>query len=100
MTWSQCFHVWINAAFTTSGENQLHFVPGASVAENLQRFWTFHFTTALGFDIPRAAGNAALILVVGGPVLGALRRASRKAAFEAPVVFLDGGPLTVEPVRS
>jgi energy-coupling factor transport system substrate-specific component len=78
--------------FTTSGENELHFVPGASVVENLQRFWAFHLTPALGFDVARAAGNAALILVVGTPVLAALRRASRRAAFEAPVIFLDDQP--------
>jgi energy-coupling factor transport system substrate-specific component len=72
--------------FATSGTS-LHFVPGASVVENLHRFWTFHLTTALGFDIPRAFSNAVLILVAGTPVLAALRRASRRAAFDAPVRF-------------
>jgi energy-coupling factor transport system substrate-specific component len=72
--------------FGTSGTD-LHFVAGASVAENLRRFWAFHLATALGFDIPRALGNALLVLIVGAPVLAALRRAARRAAFGAPIVF-------------
>jgi energy-coupling factor transport system substrate-specific component len=75
--------------FATSG-TQLHFVAGASLAENLQRFWAFHLASALGFDIPRATGNALLVLVAGTPVLAALRRAARRAAFGAPVTFSSG----------
>jgi len=73
--------------FTVSGDNQLHFVPGDSLAENLRRFWGFHLASAFGFDLPRAAGNALLVLFVGVPVLAALRRASHRAAFGAPVEF-------------
>ena len=71
--------------FTTSGTSQLHYVPGDALVANLQRFWAFHLASALGFDIPRAVGNAALVLVAGAPVLAALRRAARKASFRAPV---------------
>jgi energy-coupling factor transport system substrate-specific component len=85
--------------FSTSGENQLHFVPGASIAENLRHFWAFHLATAFGFDIPRAAGNAALVLVAGAPILAALRRAARRAAFDVPVVFSDDHALALEPAR-
>jgi len=77
--------------FGTSGTD-LHFVAGASVAENLRRFWAFHLATALGFDIPRALGNALLVLIVGAPVLAALRRAARRAAFGAPIVFEPSSP--------
>ena len=71
--------------FTTSGTNQLHYVPGDALVANLHRFWAFHLASALGFDLPRAVGNAALVLVAGAPVLAALRRAARKASFQAPV---------------
>ncbi|HET9728992.1 MAG TPA: ECF transporter S component [Acidimicrobiia bacterium] len=74
--------------FATSGTN-LHFVPGAAIGWNLGRFWSFHLATALGFDIPRAFGNFALLLIAGTPVVAALRRASRRAAFDAPVQFTD-----------
>jgi len=62
------------------------FVPGAGVLHNLHSFLFFDLTTSLGFDIPRALTNGILVLVLGRPVLAALRRASRRAAFGAPVV--------------
>ncbi len=65
----------------------LSFVPGAPVAENLHHWLLFSLTTSLGFDLPRAALTVALVLVAGRPVLVALRRASRRAAFDVPVVF-------------
>jgi energy-coupling factor transport system substrate-specific component len=66
------------------------FVPGDPVGENLRRFLAFHLATSLGWDIPRAAINCALMVVVGPAVLGALRRAGRRAAFGAPVRFAPG----------
>ena len=63
------------------------FVPGAGMLHNLHRFVLFDLTTSLGFDITRAATNAALVLLLGRPVLGALRRASRRATFDARPVF-------------
>ena len=72
------------------------FVPGAGFVENLHRFVLFDLTTSLGFDIPRAVTNAALVLVLGRPVLAALRRASRRAAFGAPVVHVPA-PTAVGP---
>ncbi len=65
----------------------LDFVPGAPLTENLARFLTFCLATSLGFDLARAIGTFVLVLVVGGPLLRTLRRASRRAAFEAPVAF-------------
>jgi energy-coupling factor transport system substrate-specific component len=66
-----------------------HFVPGAAVSTNLHRFLFFDLTTSLGFDLTRAATCAVLILVLGRPVLAALRRASRRAVFEPRVEFTD-----------
>ena len=73
--------------FSTGGDSSVHFVPGASLATNLGRFWAFNISSTFGFDIPRAAGNFVLVLFAGAPVLAALRRAARRAAFGAPVVF-------------
>lgn len=61
----------------------LSYVAGDPVWENLRRFWAFHLATSMAWDIPRAASNLVLVLLVGRPVLGALRRASRRAAFGA-----------------
>jgi energy-coupling factor transport system substrate-specific component len=71
--------------FGAGTSSTLSFEPGASVAHNLVRFLLFDASTSFGFDLPRAALNAGLILVAGRPVLAALRRASHRAAFGAPV---------------
>ncbi|MEI6362074.1 MAG: ECF transporter S component [Actinomycetes bacterium] len=66
---------------------QLSFVAGAPFAENLAAWFRFCLVTSLGYDVPRAVLAVVLILVAGRPVLLALRRMARKAAFEAPVAF-------------
>ena len=63
------------------------FVAGAPVLENLHRFLVFTLATSLGWDIGRAVTTAVLVLITGKAVLGALRRAARRAAFEEPVAF-------------
>jgi energy-coupling factor transport system substrate-specific component len=73
--------------FTLGADTQLSFVPGAAVVENLHRYLVFDVTTSLGWDTGRAITNGVLILIAGRPVLDALRRASRRAAFDAPVTF-------------
>lgn len=65
------------------------FIPGAPVIENLQHWLVFDVTTSLGFDIPRAIVTALLILILGRPVLYALRRATRRAAFGAVAEFSE-----------
>ena len=60
------------------------FVPGGAVLDNLRRWLAFSTTTSLGFDIPRGLATAIALLLVGRPVLLALRRAARRAAFDAP----------------
>ena len=69
---------------------QIAFLPGAPVAENLVRWFAFTATTSLAFDLPRAVLTASLIAILGHPVLLALRRTARRAAFEAPVSFAPG----------
>lgn len=80
--------------FTTGLDSALSFVAGAPVAENLQRFLVFSFATSLGWDLGRALTNIVLVSVTGGVVLRTLRRAARKAAFEAPVEFTPANPPT------
>jgi energy-coupling factor transport system substrate-specific component len=65
------------------------FVPGLGTIENLHRFILFDLTTSMGFDLTRAATSAVMILVLGRPVLAALRRASRRAVFDPQVDFID-----------
>ena len=65
------------------------FVPGAGTLANLHRFLLFDLTTSLGFDLTRAVTCAVLIIVLGRPILAALRRASRRAAFEPQIDFVE-----------
>ncbi len=65
------------------------FVPGLGTMANLHRYLLFDLTTSLGFDLTRAVTCAVLILVIGRPVLAALRRASRRAVFEPQVDFVQ-----------
>jgi energy-coupling factor transport system substrate-specific component len=75
--------------FSTGAATGLSFVPGAPLPENLHRFVVFSLATSLGWDLGRALTNVVLISLTARPVLGALRRAARRAAFDAPVVFDD-----------
>jgi energy-coupling factor transport system substrate-specific component len=80
--------------FTLGARTSLSFVPGASIFTNLHRYLLFDVTTSLGWDTGRAVTNAVLIALAGGAVLGALRRAARRASFDATPVF---EPQTLEP---
>ncbi|TGA93776.1 ECF transporter S component [Streptomyces sp. MZ04] len=63
------------------------FVPGDPVGDNLGRFIAYCLATSLGWDLPRAVVTVLLSLALGPAVLKALRRATRRAAFEAQVTF-------------
>jgi energy-coupling factor transport system substrate-specific component len=80
------FWFWPFGAGTTT---RYSFVPGLGVLANLHRFLLFDLTTSMGFDLTRAATTAILILVLGRPVLAALRRTSRRAVFEPFVEFRE-----------
>lgn len=67
--------------------SSIAFVPGDPLSANLPRFAVYCLTTSLGWDLPRAALTAVLCLVTGRPVLRALRRATRRAAFDAHPTF-------------
>ena len=70
-------------------DSQLSYIPGGALSENLSRFFTFHFLSAMAWDIPRAIFTSVLILITGKPVIGALRRAHTKARFLTPIEFRE-----------
>ncbi|MGP3971204.1 ECF transporter S component [Streptomyces sp. 6N223] len=75
---------WPYLAGMSSG---ISFVPGDPLSENLGRYVAYVLATSLGWDIPRALLTAVLVLAFGGSVLRALRRATRRAAFDVPIRF-------------
>ncbi|MEV0392072.1 ECF transporter S component [Polymorphospora rubra] len=81
--------------YTTGIDTQLSYVAGAPLLENLHRFAVFTgVTSTFGWDTGRAVTNVVAIVLAGPAVLAALRRAARRAAFDAPVLF-DAAPATV-----
>ena len=70
--------------FLTAG-SAISWDPDAGAATNLRHYPTFYSATSFAWDTFRAVGNAALVLVLGRPLLGALDRAARR-------MRLDVGP--------
>ncbi|WP_392545091.1 ECF transporter S component [Oryzobacter telluris] len=85
--------------FATGMTGSLSFVPGEPLLDNLHRFVVFTLATSLGWDIGRAVTTGVLVAVTGRAVLGALRRAARRAAFEEPVAFAASDPTRDADVR-
>jgi energy-coupling factor transport system substrate-specific component len=73
--------------FAVDPHSTIAYLPGASLATNVQRYLVFDGTTSLGWDTGRAVTNFVLVLLVGPAMLATFRRAARRAAFEAPVAF-------------
>ena len=74
--------------FALGADTELSFVAGDAVLDNLHRFVLYTLATSTwGWDTGRAVTNVVAVLLVGRAVLMTLRRATRKAAFDAPVTF-------------
>jgi energy-coupling factor transport system substrate-specific component len=67
---------------------EVSYVPGDPLGENLHRYLLFWLTTSLGWDVPRGVLSALLLVLAGRPVLAALRRTARRAAFDARAEFV------------
>jgi energy-coupling factor transport system substrate-specific component len=66
---------------------EVSFVAGDALADNLHRYLLFWLTTSLGWDVPRGLLTGVLLVVAGRPILAALRRTARRAAFDARAEF-------------
>ena len=70
-------------------DTQLSYLVDGSIAQNLSRFITFHFASAMAWDVPRAIFTTILLLLSGQAVLSALRRTKTRAAFMQPIEFIE-----------
>lgn len=66
---------------------EVSYVAGDPLVANLGRYGLFYLTTSLLWDLGRSVVSLLVILLAGSALLRALRRAGRRAAFGAPVVF-------------
>ena len=74
--------------FSLGADTELSYVAGDAVLDNLHRFVLYTLATSTwGWDTGRAITNVAGVLLVGRALLVTLRRATRKAAFDAAVDF-------------
>lgn len=79
-------NLWFWPFLATPGgatSDGLSFVFGDPVLDNVRRYALFYLATSLGWDVPRGLLTAVLCLVGAGPVLATLRRALRRARFDA-----------------
>ena len=80
--------------FMSGTGNELSFVAGDPITDNIARWIGFSLTTSLGYDLPRAILTTVLILAVGATLLRSIRRASRKANFAPRMTFAAAGGTT------
>lgn len=59
--------------FVAQGES-ISWEPGLGLGETLRHYWSFYLLTSAGWDAFRAAGNVALVLIAGRPVIDLLTR--------------------------
>ncbi len=64
----------------------LDWAPGMSLAESLDRYWSFYVATSLAWDAAGALANAAIILIVGRALMATLRRYANRLE---PITVLD-----------
>lgn len=65
---------WPYAAPGLEQPTGLYWAPGMSAIDTLRTYAEFYLVTSLGYDLFRAVGNAALILILARPVLRLLDR--------------------------
>ena len=67
--------------------DQLSFDPTLGPAGNVTHYVRYYLATSLAWDLSRGICTFLILLLIGRPLLRALHRVSRLAAFDAPVVF-------------
>jgi energy-coupling factor transport system substrate-specific component len=82
--WGLVYGVIINLYFWpfALGPEGQSWAVGLSLGEAMGRYAAFYVVTSLAWDIPRAVGNAGMILVLGVPLVKALMRFRRRFDFE------------------
>ncbi len=83
-TWGMLYGIIINVYFWpfAVGAAEQTWTPGTGLGQTLARYAAFYVASSLLWDLPRAMGNVALILLLGTPVVRALARFQRRFHFE------------------
>ncbi len=78
-------NLWFWPFLYSPGASAMYWSPGLGLGEALRRYATFYVITSLWWDLGRAGGNAALLLLFGRPVLKLLSRFERRFNFQVEV---------------
>ncbi|MFY1692848.1 ECF transporter S component [Plantactinospora sp. WMMB782] len=73
--------------FSLDPASSIAYQPGLPLLEQFQRYFAFFTVTSLGWDTGRAVTTAILVTLTGPAVLGAFRRAARRANFHTTPSF-------------
>ena len=95
MVYGALMNLWF-WPFGLYGDGQT-FEPGAAAAVNLANYARYYVITSAIWDVSRGMFTFLLLLLAGAPLLRALRRVSRRAAFDASPAFAPHPPS--EPVE-
>lgn len=66
---------------------EISFTPGIGFNEQFSRWIRFSLLTSFGFDLPRGILTATLLSFLAKPLLKAMRRMTKRASFNNPVVL-------------
>lgn len=66
---------------------EISFQPGLAISEQFVRWIRFSLLTSFGFDLPRGILTGTLLFFLANPLLKAMRRMTKKANFNKPVVL-------------
>lgn len=89
LAYGAVMNLWFWPFLGVTAPHGAGFVPGAGVVANAQHYLAFYVLTSLAWDLPRGILTAVLTFVASRPLLRALRRSVRQAAFAAPVTFAE-----------
>jgi energy-coupling factor transport system substrate-specific component len=67
-------------------QSEMYWQPGLGLVESLQRYALFYVMTSLWWDLARAVGNFALLLLFAAPVVRLLRRFQDRFFFQVEAV--------------
>jgi len=94
--WGFLFGLIMNLYFWpfVAGDPATSWQPGAGLPDGVRRYAAFYLVTSLAWDIGRAVGNSALLLILGRPTLRALTRFRNRFHFTVGASTMSGAPST------
>lgn len=88
---------WPYTAPGMEADAGLYWTPGIGLVETVRRYAAFYAVTSLGYDLFRAAGNVALMALLGMPALATLERFRARFGWEPWEAFDEQDSIRVSP---